>query len=185
MSTWCAVAVASLLLLSACGGSGVSEGSHQTPTTPVTTSPLSPSQSPPSTESPSVPASPIVTYSPTPSPVGTPVAREVLAPATVLPVAGLCSSPIFQTADGNAEPRFCRDGSINVPAWKFYVSMSPNILGLGRDASVDQIHAAFMNDGRSHPTNPEEQAAYYLAAAYYGWHFSADPSCWLWGSTTC
>lgn len=126
-----------------------------------------------------------MTYSPTPLPVGTPVARQVLAPAAVLPVAGLCTTPIFETADGNAEPRFCRDGSINVPAWRAYVSISPNILALGRDATVDQIRAAFTADGKYHPTGPEEQAAYYLAAAYYGWRFSPDPSCWLWGTTTC
>lgn len=178
--------VAGLLLLAACGESGISQGLSATPSATPTTFPLlSPSQSAPGTESPSLPASPIVAYSPIPSPVGTPVARQVLAPAIVLPVTGLCTTPIIETADGNAEPRFCREGSINVLAWRFYVSISPNILGVGRDATVDQIHTAFMADGKYHPTNPEEQASYYLAAAYYGWHFSGDPSCWLWSTTTC
>ena len=133
------------------------------------------------------PASPARLASPSPdkSPQGTPVAAQILAPAKVLPVVGLCTAPLFEEADGNAEPQYCRDGSINVEAWRYYNRISPNILGAGPQATVDEIHAAFRADGRNHPTSPMEQQAYHLAAAYYGWTFTPDPSCWLWGTTNC
>ena len=110
---------------------------------------------------------------------GSPVATTVLAPATVLPVAALCSTPVYATADGNFEPRFCGDGSINVVAWTRYATMSPRLLGAGREAGPDEVTAAIKADSAAHLTNVEVLDSYQLAAAYYGWSFTPNPACEL------
>jgi hypothetical protein len=109
--------------------------------------------------------------------MGTPLAKQVLPPATELPLVGLCSERGFNTADGNFQPIFCRDGSINVVAWRFYAALTPNLLAAGRTATADQIPAAIRADGRYHPTDPEILGAYDLAAAYYGWTFPHSVVC--------
>ncbi len=129
--------------------------------------PLAPSPSPIS----------IPVPSPTPPPVGTPVARQALPPATELPLAGLCSDPGLNTADGNFQPLFCRDGSINVVAWRFYAPITPNLLAAGRAATAGQVSAAIRADGKYHPTAPEDLSAYDLASAYYGWTFPHSVVC--------
>src|SRR5213083_550405 len=78
-----------------------------------------------SSETPSATASPSPTPTaqarPSPSAVAssdeTPVAQQVLPPATDQPVAKLCAKPIVTTADGNALPLACRNGALNVTAW--------------------------------------------------------------------
>ena len=112
------------------------------------------------------------------------VAAKTLPPATVSPVARLCSADLTETADGNWEPRFCADGSINVVAWREYAQFSPHILAAGRGATVAQIDAALKADRG--PTLVEELDSYLLARAYYGWHFSPDPACeYLYKQAAC
>lgn len=130
------------------------------------------SQMTPSPESPA----PLPAVSPSPSPVGTAVARRVLLPATVVPLITLCTTPIDRDQDGNVGPLFCRDGSINVDAWTNLADVDSNILGLGRNPTVDQVKAA-INADFSHPdhsTNVIEYSGYQLATAYYGWNLSLD-----------
>jgi hypothetical protein len=123
--------------------------------------------------------SPLVFPSPTPLPVGTPVTRQVLAPAKVLPLAALCSYKVYVTADGNYNPTFCRGGAINVVAWRAYAPLGVNVMSLGRGATRQVIQSAMCRDmaKTDHATLPEEQYAYELSAAYYGWTFLPEPSC--------
>ena len=115
--------------------------------------------------------------SPAPSPSGAPVAARVLPPSTVMPIGSLCVTDVFQTADGNFEPRFCGDGSVNVAAWERYAPITPNILAAGLHPSLDALDAAFSADFGGHATDVEELYGYQLAAAYYGWSFTPNPAC--------
>ena len=105
----------------------------------------------------------------------TPVPPEILAPATDLPLVGLCSSPLTQTADERVKPLFCHDGSINVLAWKFYAPTSDSMFRMGRDASQDFAQEAVCADlTTTHSTRAEEADAFQLATAYYAWKFLVD-----------
>jgi hypothetical protein len=107
------------------------------------------------------------------------VTRQVLTPAKVLPIAPLCSYKVYVTADGNYNPTFCRSGTINVVAWRAYVPLGVNVMSLGRGATLNAIQSAMCRDmaKSNHATLQEEQYAYELSAAYYGWTFLPEPSC--------
>jgi hypothetical protein len=130
------------------------------------------------TESPTPEPAPLPTAVPTPLPIGTQVQRRVLAPATVLPAAALCSYDLEETADGNVRPIFCRGGAINVLAWTFYTQVSSNVMSLGGGSTLTAVKAAMCSDMSDfHATLPEEHYAYEISAAYYGWSFSPEPDC--------
>jgi hypothetical protein len=131
---------------------------------------------------PSGSASPAASASPSPQ-QPSPTSDEFAVPAQVLPPAGdmpagkLCSTPITMTADGNATPLLCHDGAVNVQAWSFYADISQDILGLGLNPAPGQPVAAMCDDiAHNGATRAEEASGYRLAAAYYGWTFSIDPS---------
>ncbi len=130
---------------------------------------------------PSATPSPTPSINPIPSatlsPPGTRIAARVVAPATVMPIASLCVAAVFETADGNFEPLFCGDGSINVAAWERYAPFAPNVLAAGLHPSLKVLDTAFGKDFARHVTNVEEMDAYRLAAAYYGWSFWPNPAC--------
>jgi hypothetical protein len=95
-----------------------------------------------------------------------------------MPAVDLCSADLVYTANGNVYPRLCQGGSVNVPAWRFYVPISSNLMSLGRDATADQVHTAMCSDqSEYHATYVEESSAYELAAAYFGWSFASEPNC--------
>jgi len=128
----------------------------------------SPTVSGTAAESPSAPGSPGQE---------SPVPTQVLAPASDLPVANLCSTQITVTADGNAVPLLCKSGAVNVPAWRFYAEVGASVLGLGLNPTAGQVEAAICDDlKRSHATRVEEQSGYKLASTYYGWNFNIDPA---------
>ena len=104
-----------------------------------------------------------------PPPVGTPVARQVLPPATVLPVGELCTSAVEVFQDGNAGPLFCLSGALNIAAWNFFAQLQPRVMSLGPSATLAEIKAAICTRGGQNMTIPEEDSAYTLAAAYYDW----------------
>jgi len=105
------------------------------------------------------------------------VPAQVLAPASDLPVANLCSAQIAVTADGNATPLLCRSGAVNVQAWKFYAGVSASVLGLGLNPTEGQVESAICDDFKhQHATTTEETSGYKLAMTYYGWTFSLDPA---------
>jgi hypothetical protein len=106
-----------------------------------------------------------------------PVAEQVLPPATDLPVAMLCSKGIVAAADGNATPLFCRNGAVNVLAWKYYSEISESILSLGQNPNEGQPQSAICDDiAHNGATRATEVSGYRLAAAYYGWTFTFDPA---------
>ena len=117
--------------------------------------------------------------SPSPLPVGTPVAAQVLKPATVLPAVALCSTPTYATADGNYLPLSCRDGSLNVVAWRLYTQIGPHVLAAGKQPAIAELQAAVNADFGLHATAVEISYSYQLAAAYYGWTFPARTLCEL------
>ena len=122
--------------------------------------------------------SPSTVASPTgPASLESPVPRQVLPPATDQPVANLCSEAVIFTADGNVTPILCPSGAVNVRAWQFYAGVSASILGLGLNPTQGQAEAAICDDFKhNHATKAEEANGYKLAATYYGWSFSIDPS---------
>jgi hypothetical protein len=150
------------------------EPTGQSVTPPYTSSsPELPSESP----SPSLPTMPLpspVAVPDSPPPVGTPVAAQVLPPATVLPVVPLCGTPIQLYQDGNAGPLVCADGGIVVAAWTYFGPIDPNTLSVGPSPTVTTVEAAMCADLVLHATNPMVEIDYKLAAAYYGWHLSFD-----------
>ncbi|HET7339456.1 MAG TPA: hypothetical protein VFK22_07905 [Candidatus Dormibacteraeota bacterium] len=124
--------------------------------------------------SPSVAPSPSPSASPSPG-GETPVAKQVLAPATDPPVANLCSAAIATTADGNASPLICKSGAVNVQAWRFYATVSASVLGLGLNPTQGQVESAICDDlNHNQATRPEETSGYTLASTYYGWSFAID-----------
>jgi len=170
--------VASIAFLSACSSSPEVATSSPGATAQPLASPLeaaSPSPDPTPSLDPS--PKPIVFASPTAGPEGTPVTRQVLAPAKVLPIAALCSHKVLTTVDGNYTPTFCQGLAINVVAWKAYVPLGVNVMSLGRGATFKDVTAALCRDlsKSNHATRTEESEAYWLAAAYYGWRFPTAP----------
>jgi hypothetical protein len=130
---------------------------------------------------PSPSPTPSVEASPSPSPSGTsgetPVASQVLPPATDAPVANLCSKPITTTSDGNATPLFCSTGAVNVLAWAYYGAISASVMSLGLNPNNGQPQAAMCDDIAHNGAKQSQEAnAYRLAAAYYGWSFTFDPT---------
>lgn len=131
------------------------------------------SEPPPTLPSPG----PIVYPSASPSPVGDPLPRRVLPPATVLPVADLCSAPVQKLQDGNAGPLFCRSGALNVEAWRYFAPSNPHVMALAHNATIKEVQAAVCVDtGQGHMTSAQEDGAYALAAAYHGWASGFEPS---------
>ena len=133
--------------------------------------------SPAAVESPSPSPSVSASSSPSPTAVGgeTPIEKQVLAPATDLPVANLCQTDIAFTADGNVTPLLCKSGALNVQAWFFYKNVSASVLGIGLNPTEGQVESAICDDlNHNHATRVEEANGYKLAATYYGWSFAVD-----------
>ena len=101
--------------------------------------------------------------------------RQVLPPATDLPVANLCSAPVNISADGNATPLLCSSGALNVQAWRYYAAVSASVMGLGLNPTQGQVVSAICDDlAHNHATRVEEASGYKLASTYFGWSFSID-----------
>jgi hypothetical protein len=168
--------LAAAILLIGCSSSQPLATTSTSPSSPApAASPAAPSPSPNAESSPT----PLALSSPVPLPIGTPVARRVLAPATELPVAALCSYRVYATADGNFRPLFCHGGAINVLAWKGYIQIGPNVMSLRRGSTLLEVEAAMYRDGKYlHATKPEAGYSYEISAAYHGWKFAAAISAW-------
>lgn len=106
---------------------------------------------------------------------GTP-GSEILSPATVPPVVGLCSAQLSYGADGNTSPLFCSNGEINKLAWNYFAKINLRVMALGPNASPSDVEAAVSADMNGSSTGPIECSAYELAAVYYGWSFGVDPT---------
>jgi hypothetical protein len=102
----------------------------------------------------------------------------VLAPATTPPVVNECSQQLTFSADGNAGPLTCPDGSLNVVAWADFAGNHPSVMSLGPDATPGDVVRAECADV-AHSTIPIETSAVELATTYYGWKFAFDPTAGL------
>jgi len=110
------------------------------------------------------------TPTPTPNPL-------ILAPATTPSSVGVCTQQMSFGADGNANPIICSDGAVNTLAWTYFNQMYPGIFSIGAYATLNQIQQAVTQLEGSGPI-PDQESAYCLAKAYYGWQFgiSLDPA---------
>lgn len=113
-----------------------------------------------------------------PSTTTTPAPLGVLSPALVGPASGVseCAQQLTVGADGNVEPLECADGGLNVTAWRYFVGTNPpSVMVLGSNATSAQVESAMCAD-LHHSTGPIESSAEHLAATYYDWTFSTDPT---------
>jgi hypothetical protein len=121
--------------------------------------------------------SPSAVSSPSPIPSASSVARQILPPAKSLPVVALCSQLVSTQPDGTAGPLICSNGGLNVQAWKFFAPLTPRVLAVGPAVSLARLQIALCRDVNvSHASLAQEISAYGLAAAYYGWNFTTDPT---------
>ena len=119
--------------------------------------------------SPSAVVSPSPVVSAFPAASSSTVSRQVLPPARSLPVIALCSQPVTIQQDANA--------ALNILAWKHYAPISPRVFLVGATASLVDVQTAIRRDMNiAHASPKQERSAYELAAAYYGWNFSSDPT---------
>jgi hypothetical protein len=115
-----------------------------------------------------------------------PVAMQVLPPAKSLPMVALCSQQLTTDQNGVAGPLICTDGALNVLAWNRLAPITPRVLALGSAASVLGVQTAVCRDvNLSHSAVLDELSGFDLAAAYYGWHFSTDPTDILYSMSKC
>jgi hypothetical protein len=86
--------------------------------------------------------------------------------------------------DGNANPIVCTDGAVNTVAWQYFDQMYPDIFALGEYATEGQVSQAV---SQMVPPIPDEESAYCLAAAYFGWTFAVnlDPASQVLLSDSC
>ena len=145
-----------LLLLASLGLLVVGCGS----TTAVATQTTPPTQAPAQQSTPT----------PTPNPL-------ILAPATTPSSVGICTQQMSFGADGNASPLLCSDGAVNTLAWTYFNQMYPGIFSIGAYATLSEIQQAVTQLETGGPI-PDQESAYCLAKAYYGWQFaiSLDPA---------
>jgi hypothetical protein len=102
-----------------------------------------------------------------------PSSRLVLSPARIPPKVDECSQQLTFAQDGNAGPISCSNGALNVVAWRYFASGKHSVMSLGPYATPAQVGDALCTDG---PPIPIETSAYQLAALYYGWSFTQNPS---------
>ena len=98
----------------------------------------------------------------------------------------LCSQPLTTDQYGATVPLLCTDGGLNVLAWKFYAPVAPRVLSAGAAATVPVVQTALCRDVNiSHARVLDALSAYDLAAAYYAWSFSTDPTDILYSMSRC
>jgi hypothetical protein len=118
-----------------------------------------------------------------------PITRSPTQPRILLPASSptqveLCSEPLIETANGNADPIFCADGSLNEDAWIHLATNDPTLFQIGPDASFDEVTRAICAD-RQVSTNSITDSTYRLAEAYFGWQFDEDPTVVMYAEEGC
>jgi hypothetical protein len=110
----------------------------------------------------------------------------VLPPAKSLPIVALCSQELTVDQNGVAGPLICTDGGLNVLVWNRLAPLTPRVLAAGPATTVRGAQTALCRDvNLSHAAVLDELSAYDLASAYYGWHFSTDPTDILYSMSKC
>ncbi len=103
---------------------------------------------------------------------------QILKPAQVPPKHGECSLSLTHTGDGNVLPLLCRNGGVNVLAWRFYARGGSYLFSLGGHATYKRVERYFCSlliPNRSGLTYPEVGSMYTLASSYYRWTFNSPP----------
>ena len=107
----------------------------------------------------------------------------VLSPATVPSKTPECSQPITFASNGNSGPVQCANGDLNILEWNALSAIEPSVLTLGYTPSVSQLQKALCSDANASSSdantrnsNAIEGTVYQIAALYYGWNFSPNPS---------
>lgn len=110
-------------------------------------------------------------------------ATYILPPASVPPKINECQQHLTYAANGNPSPIQCSNGALNVLAWNALAAQEPSVMKLGYQASQAQVQAAICKDANAADADssaiisaPLESTAYHLAALYYGWNLSIDPT---------
>jgi hypothetical protein len=101
---------------------------------------------------------------------------QTLAPAKVPPVSAECSERLSFAADGTAAPVTCPNGGVNIRAWQWYAKIGNEITELTTGATPSDVHTTACDDTSNGVSGAEEDDLYTMAAAYYGWHFSYNPT---------
>jgi hypothetical protein len=114
-----------------------------------------------------------------------------LSPATVESKKAECSQAVTFASDGNSTPITCSNGDLNVTEWNALATLEPTVLSLGYNATVAQVQTALCNDvnlTRSDANTDNatviEATVYQIAALYYGWNFTTNPTTVL-GTSNC
>lgn len=100
----------------------------------------------------------------------------VLSPASVAPKVSECSQTVTFSSNGSSGPITCANGELNVLAWKALAALEPKVMTLGYSATATQVQAALCADTGANVSNPIEETNYQIAALYYGWNFTTNPS---------
>ncbi|HUC87569.1 MAG TPA: hypothetical protein VMR95_00265 [Candidatus Binatia bacterium] len=99
-----------------------------------------------------------------------------LSPATVASKAAECNQTVAFSSNGDSGPVTCPNGDLNVDEWNVLAALEPSVFVLGYGASAAQVQAALCADVGANVSNPIEATVYQIAALYYGWNFTSNPS---------
>lgn len=103
-------------------------------------------------------------------------AYAVLAPASVPSKAAECNQQISFSSNGDSGPIICSNGDLNVLEWNALAALEPKVMTLGYSATTAQVQSALCADVQANIANPIEQTTYQIAALYYGWSFTTNPT---------
>ena len=113
-----------------------------------------------------------------------------LSPATVPPKIAECSQEISFDTAGDPGPIQCANGDLNVQAWDSLATLEPTVFSLGYSATAAQVQSALctdvdatLSDANTKNSSVVEATVYQIAALYYGWSFSINPSAVLTNGT--
>lgn len=107
-----------------------------------------------------------------------------LSPAVVPAKAAECSQQLTFSSNGTSSPISCANGDLNILEWDALAALEPSVFKLGYDATSAQVQTALCSDVKTNVSNPIEESVYRMAALYYGWNFSSNPSAVL-SNGTC
>ena len=103
-------------------------------------------------------------------------AYAILKPASVPSKTAECSQTVTFSSDGDSGPVSCSNGDLNVLEWQALSALEPKVLTLGYGASESEVESTLCSDVSANISNVLETTSYQIAALYYGWNFSSDPS---------
>jgi hypothetical protein len=100
----------------------------------------------------------------------------VLSPATVPSKTAECTQAISFSSNGDSGPISCTAGGLNITEWNSLAALEPTVMALGYGATSIDVQSALCADVQENISNPIEVTTYQIAALYYGWNFSSNPT---------